>query len=396
MAAIMKNNSLITICLLITLSLHMTFAHPAIADSQGSPITEISGVARQGGRLIFVSDDEPGCYFELKIEDAAASVIPIDPAKVKRVPMKGCEAASDFESIVVLADGRVAVLSEDLHALYSQTSVGSKSWGVLAKFNQTVTEFGNRGLEGAATLALPNSASRIAVVWEGGYPAVASLPEQIQNALGHGPLQPILVIADVPRNASELFIDDSASYRVLQTPRVKDAGNASVAPIIVDSELPKSAEPSPQTAPPFAQRYRAPDLVWHIWSDGKDVDTGLIVILSSENAPLRGSGAKREYKYKDLQRYDLQGKPVGSSIEINALVKPLFDSVLPTQTAKWSGRMREQFKNVKALLDAKNWENVNWEGLDWFVRGQSLVLVYDGEPSDPPFAVVVTIPDSWK
>ncbi len=396
MAAIMKINKPITTCLLITLVMQIHFAYPAFAGSQGNQITEISGVARQGSRLLFVSDDEPGCYFELKIEDAAASVIPIDPDKLKRIPMKGCEAVSDFESIVVLADGRVAVLSEDLHALYSQTSVGSKTWGVLAKFNQTVTEFGNRGLEGAATLALPNSASRIAVVWEGGYPALTSLPEQIQNALGHGPLQPILIVADVPRNASELFINDSASYRVLQTPKIKDAGNSNVAPIIVDSELPKSAEPSPQTAPPFAQRYRAPDLVWHIWSEGKDVDTGLIVILSSENAPLRGSGAKREYKYKDFQRYDLQGKPVGNSIEINALVKPLFESVSQMQTAKWSSRMREQFKKVKALLDEKNWENVNWEGLDWFVRGQSLVLVYDSEPSDPPFAVVIAIPDNWK
>ncbi len=396
MATIMKIYAPKATLLLIAIMLRLQFAVPVQADNSGKQIKEISGVARYGGRLLFVSDDEPGCYFELKIEDAAAAVIPIDPDKLKRITMKGCEAARDFESITVLADGRVAVLSEDLHALYSTTTVGGKDWGVLAQFNQTVTEFGNRGLEGAAALALPSGASRIAVVWEGGYPAVTSLPEQIQNALGHSPLQPILVIADVPRNANNLFVNDSASYRVLQTPKTKEVEAVSSAPILLDSELPKSMEPAPQTAPPFAQRYRAPDLVWHIWSDDKATDTGLIVLLSSENAPLRGSGARREYKYKNLQRYDLQGKLVGNSIEINALVKPLFESVPPAQMAKWSIRMREQFNSVRALLEENNWENVNWEGLDWFVRGQSLVLVYDSEPADPPFAVVIAIPDNWK
>ncbi|MBK7092487.1 MAG: hypothetical protein IPH59_12335 [bacterium] len=392
----MTSRVLITILSIVAFSLQSHFQSSARADNSANTITEISGVARLGGRLLLVSDDQPGCYFELKIEDPSASVIPIDPAKLKRVTMKGCEAASDFESITVLGDGRIAVLSEDLHSLFSATKVGGKNWGVLAQFNQTVTEFGNRGLEGAAAFPLPSGASKVAVVWEGGYPAMTSLPEQIQNSLGHSPLQPILIVFDVPRNVTGLFVDDSTSYRVLQTPKLKDAGNKDSAPIPLDSELPKSIEISPQNAPPFAQRYRAPDLVWHFWQEDDVVDTGLIVLLSSENAPLRGSGTKREYKFKDLQRYNLQGKPVGSSIEINALVKPIFESITPTQMAYWSNLMKDHFGKIKVALEEKNWENVNWEGLDWFVRGQSLVLVYDGVPADPPFAVVIPIPDSWK
>lgn len=394
--AAMMNRTLVTVFVLLSAFLQLQLESSVRADNPAKTITEISGVARLGGRLLLVSDDEPGCYFELKIEDLSAVVIPIDPSKLKRISMKGCEAASDFESIVVLGDGRVAVLSEDLHALYSATKVGGKNWGVLAQFNQTVTEFGNRGLEGAAVLALPSGASRVAVVWEGGYPVLASLPEQIQNSLGHSPLQPILIVFDIPRNASDLFVDDSTAYRSMQTPKMKDAGSTDAASIPVDSELPKSIEPLPQNAPPFAQRYRAPDLVWHIWQDDKALDTGLIVMLSSENAPLRGSGTDREYKFKDLQRYNLQGKPIGSSIEINALVKPVFESISQAQMSSWSIPMREHFAKIKVLLDEKNWQNVNWEGLDWFVRGQSLVLVYDGVPADPPFAVVITIPDSWK
>lgn len=382
--------------LLTALTLYASPTLPVRADNPGKQITEISGVARYGGRLLLVSDDQPGCYFELKIEDAAAAVIPIDPKKLKRIVMKGCEAAGDFESITVLADGRVAVLSEDLHALYSTTTIGGKAWGVLAQFNQTVTEFGNRGVEGVAALGMASGATRIAAVWEGGYPLVSSLPEQIQHALGHNPLLPILIIADIPRNAMELFVNDSTSYRILQTPKIRDAGKVETAPILTDSELPKAAEPAPQTAPPFAQRFRAPDLVWHTWLRDKEIDTGLIVLLSSENAPLRGSGATREYKYKELQRYDQQGKPFGNSIEINALVKPLFESVPAAQMAKWSARMRDQFAHIKSLLDEQHWENVNWEGLDWFVPGQSLILVYDGVPADPPFAVVIPIPDNWK
>lgn len=392
----MTSRVLITILTIVVVSLQPHFRSTARADNPSSAITEISGVARLGGRLLLVSDDQPGCYFELKIEDPAASVIPIDPSRLKRVTMKGCEAASDFESITILGDGRVAVLSEDLHALYSATKVGGKNWGVLAQFNQTVTEFGNRGVEGAAVLSLANGASRVAVVWEGGYPAVTSLPEQIQNSLGHSPLQPILIVFDIPRNVTGLFIEDSSSYRVLQTPKIKDAANNDSAPIPLDSELPKSIEISSQNAPPFAQRYRAPDLVWHIWQNDDVADTGLIVLLSSENAPLRGSGTKREYKFKDLQRYNLQGKPIGASIEINALAKPIFDAITPAQMVNWSQSMRDHFGKVKTALEEKNWENVNWEGLDWFVRGHSLVLVYDGVPADPPFAVVIPIPDNWK
>ena len=357
-------------------------------------ITEVSGITRYGSKLLMVSDDAYGCYFELKIDDLSASVIPIDPAKLKRIKMKGCDAIGDFESIAVLADGRVAVLSEDMHALYS--SIGAGSWGVLVQFDQSVTEFGNRGLEGVSALSMPDGSSRIAVVWEGGYPVVSSLPEQIQNVVGHSPLQPILILTDVPRNAMGLVENDTASYKTLRTPKLRASGTIAKDPLLIDSELPKATDPEDEPAPPFAQRFRAPDLVWHFWKGNDGIDTGLIVLLTSENAPLRGSGDKRQFKFKALQRYDLLGKPYGDPIEINEAVKPIFESTTPAKMKKWSEPMRQQFAKVKALLDEQNWENVNWEGLDWFVRGQSLVLIYDGVPADPPFAVVIPIPDNWK
>lgn len=365
------------------------------AGDADNVITEVSGITRYGGKLLLVSDDVNGCYFEMKMDDISSAVIPIDPAKLKRIKMKGCEGVGDFESITVLADGRVAVLSEDMHALYSQTRIGAGSWGVLVQFSQSVTEFGNRGLEGAAALPMPDGSSQVAVVWEGGYPALTSLPDQLQNSLGHSSLQPILVITNVPRNAMGLLADDTASYRAMHTPKLKESGSVSNQPLLVDSELPKATDLE-EPVTPFAQRFRSPDLVWHVWQGDDGADTGLIVLLTSENAPLRGSGAKREFKYKKLQRYDLQGRSYGTAIEINDIVKPIFDSVTPTKMKKWSERMRRQFANVKTLLDEQNWENVNWEGLEWFVRGQSLILVYDGVPADPPFAVVIPIPDSWK
>ena len=359
-------------------------------------ITEVSGITRLGGKLLMVSDDANGCYFELKIDDLSASVIPIDPVKIKRVKMNGCEAVGDFESIAVLADGRVAILSEDMHALYAPTRPGASSWGVLVKYDQSVSEFGNRGLEGVSSLASSDGTSKVAVVWEGGYPVVSSLPEQIQNTVGHSPLVPILVLTDVPRNAMGLEVDDTASYISLRLPKLKESGSATNEPILLDSELPKATEPNDEPAPPFAQRFRAPDLVWHQWKTDSGVDTGLIVLLTSENSPLRGSGASHEFKYKELQRFDQRGKPVGTAIEINDLVKPIFDNVTAVQMRTWSERMKLEFAEVRKLLEEQNWENVNWEGLDWFVRGQSLILIYDGVPTDPPFAVVIPIPDNWK
>lgn len=374
----------------------LTLTTVASAGNAPIKITEVSGIARLGDRLLLVSDDEAGAYFEMKIADPSSPIIPIDPMKLKRIAMRGCEAVSDLEGLTVLGDGRVAVLSEDLHALYAPIRLGDKSWAVVAQFDQTFTEFGNRGIEGVSALALANGGSRIAAVWEGGYPSLASLPAQIQHSLGHAPLDPLLVITTLPANAVGITASDTLGYRVLNTPGSR-SGNASANdPQLVPSELPKAQSEPDQSAPPFAQRFRAPDLVWHIWHGESGVDTGLIVLMNSENAPLRGSGVKREYKYKLLQRFNLNGEPVGEEIVINDVVKQLFDNVTPAQTRSWSIAMRDHFANVKSLLDEQKWENVNWEGLGWYVRGESLVLIYDAVPADPPIAVVIPIPDNWK
>ncbi len=374
----------------------LLFIIPSAVADQIERITEVSGIVRSGDRLLMVSDDEPGCYFELKITDQSATIIPIDPKQLKRVTLKGCEAVSDLESITVLSDGRVAVLSEDLHALFGPATLGAKRCGIIALFGQEVTEFGNRGVEGVATLSLPNGLSRIAVVWEGGYPVFTSLPSQIQHSLGHSPLEPILVIMEIPRNGSALTANDSTEYRLLRTPGGTGAGNGDSDPQLIQAELPKSRQPADESVPPFAQRFRVPDLVWHIQTNDATTDTGLIVLLTSENAPLRGSGVKREFKHKLLQRYNVSGRPVGEAIDINSLVKPIFANLTPVQSRSWTVESRSHFVKIRALLDEQNWENVNWEGLGWFVKGKSLILIYDGVPADPPFAVVIPIPDDWK
>lgn len=374
----------------------LTAAATAPADNIGLKITEVSGIVRLGDRLLMVSDDEAGAYFEMKIADPSSPIIPIDPLKLKRIAMKGCEAVTDLEGITVLGDGRVAVLSEDLHALYAPIKLGDKTWAVAAQFDQTFTEFGNRGIEGVSALPLANGGSILAVVWEGGYPSLSSLPAQIQHSVGHAPLDPLLVICKIPANAVGIMASDTLGYRVLNTPGSRNDNAAANDPQLVPSELPKAQSEPDQSAPPFAQRFRAPDLVWHIWHNESELDTGVIVLMNSENAPLRGSGVKREYKYKLLQRFTLSGEPVGDAIAINDIVKPIFTNVTPAQTRSWSVAMRDHFANVKSLLDEQNWENVNWEGLGWYVRGESLILIYDAVPADPPIAVVIPIPESWK
>ncbi len=56
----------------------------------------------------------------------------------------------------------------------------------------------------------------------------------------------------------------------------------------------------------------------------------------------------------------------------------------------------KHLKEIDSLLQAGNWENVNWEGMGWFEEGKSLVIIYDAKPKDPPFAFVIEIPEEWR
>jgi len=108
-------------------------------------------------------------------------------------------------------------------------------------------------------------------------------------------------------------------------------------------------------SPPMAtQAFRAPDLVWT--TDGQ----GFIVLLSSTNA------ADNEFKFKWLQAFDLRGRPVGNPLN-------LCDR----------GFLPEELRDGR---------DGNFEGLDWFEPGESLVLIND---YDQPATAVVLDVNPW-
>lgn len=115
--------------------------------------------------------------------------------------------------------------------------------------------------------------------------------------------------------------------------------------------------PTPEGDGPRAQRFRATDLVWHRLPDDS---WGFIVLLTSED--LAESPA---YHYRWLQRFDMNGQIVGDHLD------------------------------VENSLDG-NMLGLNWEGLDWFEEGESLILVHD-DPGDGKSteALVLVLPEGW-
>jgi hypothetical protein len=137
--------------------------------------------------------------------------------------------------------------------------------------------------------------------------------------------------------------------------------------------------PLPRGEEPQAQRFRAPDLVWHEWSEGGNKTLGFIVLLSSssgapakpgtpEECPHLDHGVPRMFCHKWLQRFDQQGNHVGEPFDLDAS----FPEELRT---------------------------ANWEGMGWFEEGKSLVFVYDEKLDqkrvDPQQAIIVPLPEGW-
>jgi hypothetical protein len=230
------------------------------------------------------------------------------------------------------------VLSEDLHALLDDR-------GIVAVYDE-LTEKNGRGLEGLAVRDLGDGASRVAVVWDGGYP----------DGGGGGAQVPRIFVHDVPAGASGLKISP---------------GNA-LAEVRLQLPLPAGAEPR-------AQRFRCPDLVWHRLRGDDPESWGFIVLLSSgwavppaagsaEECPKRDDGRPLRWCYKWLQRFDGSGRPVGDPYDLDPAFPP------PIRLS-------------------------NWEGLGWFEPERSLVLVYDESVAekvlDPQEAIVVALPEGW-
>jgi len=229
-----------------------------------------------------------------------------------------------------LADGRLVFLSERLRSLVGES-------GLIVAYDSLFGEFANRGLEGVAIRSLSSGASRIAVLWEGGYPDYDSVPLPVRGSAGRQAMRPLVVVHDLQPGVSglELKLQNAVSSAELDVPK-------------------------PPGEEPAAQRFRAPDLIWTRYRKGASEEWAFLVLISSQN-----STDHPFYQYHWLLRFDLQGQPAGDPIDID-------------------GRVPQEIQGV------------NWEGLSWFEKGKSVVLVHEGNRKVAPHAFVLELPEDWR
>ena len=311
----------IAIPLLRTLALLLILGSAGRAESV--PIREASGITRYGNDLLIVDDSQTGAYFRFALAGERGPVIRLTPERLTRVPLPHASMATDLEAINVLTDGRVVVLSERLRAMFGDD-------GIVADYGAALSEFGKRGLEGLAVRRGKDNSSLVAVLWEGGYPEYYQVPEQLRSRVGRRALQPVVQVHSLASKED----------------RVQVRG----------TNLVTLDVPVPRGRGPRAQRFRAPDLVWHRQPNG---EWGFITLLSSMN-----SADRPTYEYHWLQCFSAKGKRVGERLDLDAIV---------------GERLR----------------GANWEGLSWFEPGKSLVMVHESHPEPVPTAYVVQLPDNW-
>ncbi|NNE09648.1 MAG: hypothetical protein HKN20_13895 [Gemmatimonadetes bacterium] len=336
------------------------------AERRITGIQEASGIARAGDELLIVGDEEAGVYYRFPIPrelpDSTARSgaagprgfrIPLHPENLKRITWNQGAVAIDQESIGVLADGRVVILSERLRALWGAD-------GVIAEYPGALAETGGRGLEGLAIRRDPLGGSRVAVLWEGGYPSFRGLPAALRNAAGRSAMNPVIVTHRIESGERGITVTEG--------------------PDVVRIEL---HVPHPASGDePVAQRFRAPDFTWYRFPDTPGEEWGFLVLLSSSYsmAPPPGSieecpeqdletGEPLRFCFKWLQRFDSSGMAWGEPLDLTR--------VLPGD-----------------ICDA------NWEGIDWYYgkRGASeraVVLTYERTAADLSEAYVLILPAGW-
>jgi hypothetical protein len=296
----------------------------------GATIKEASGVIRHGDQLYVADDSANGAYFRVPLREGCGPIIPLNDFDPVRVDLPRVGIWVDIEGIDCLADGRIALLSERLRSL-----VGEE--GLIAEYDYPLTEIGRRGLEGLAVRHLADGSSRIAVLWEGGYPDPGSLHPQLETRIGGIPLRPFIFVHDLKPGATVGRVRWHAAVHTFEL------------------EVPR-----PPGDEPEAQRFRSPDLVWYHWPDERPDPWGFIVLLSSQNAV-----AEPQFLHHWLQRFNVEGQPVGPPLDIADFVPPELG-------------------------------NANWEGLGWFDSGERLVLVHEGTGDVQPNAIILSLPFDWK
>ena len=299
--------------------------------NRSAKVTEVSGVTLVDGALCVVDDSVPNTYFRVRIPPGAGPLIALNDYPIEAVQLPFGNWV-DLESIACLADGRIVVLSERLHGIVGEH-------GPVAEYDYPLTEFGRRGLEGLAVRRLADGSSRVAVLWEGGYPERGSMHPQLEESVGERPLRPVLFVHDVPAGADV--------GRVLW--------NEGLARALLEVPVPEGVEPQ-------AQRFRAPDLAWYRWppAERQAEEWGLLVLLSSQNGD-----TPRRFLHHWIQRFTIDGRRVGEPLDLGRVAPP-------------------------ALAAA------NWEGICWWEEGKSVVLVHEGDGDAPPHAFTCDLPAEWQ
>jgi hypothetical protein len=294
-------------------------------------LAEASGIVRQGNSLLIVDDEVPSTYFRFRLQSTPPQLLFLEPASLERTDWPQRGLALDLESIDVLADGRVVALSERLRALVDQD-------GLVVQYAAPLSEIGERGLEGLAVAPLEHGASRIAVLWEGGYPEEQELSPELRSQIASHAFRPIVQVHRLEAGARGVH--------------VKPGDGSGLIALDVPSPRPQEAD---------GQRFRAPDLVWCDSGsrEGGLSKAGFIVLLSSQNA-----APARRYEHHWLQRFAATGRIIDESFDL--------DAALP--------------EDLRGL---------NWEGLSWFENGKSLITVCERSPRGYPVAFVVTLPAAW-
>lgn len=289
-------------------------------------LAEASGVVRRDNELLIVGDGSPGVYFRYEMTGLPGESIAIAQADPR--PIAGGDVALDLESIDVLADGRVVALSEQLRALIGED-------GLVADYPDAFGAFAGKGLEGLAVRPDKDSKdrSKVAVLWEGGFPEAANAPASLWCAVAGRYMSPVVLVHEVAAGASGLrFKGDHPQPFETVTLR----------------------PPLPARSPDGTARFRASDLVWHRVRYHGDEKWGFIVLLNAE------AGSDQVA----LQRFAKDGTPVGAPLDLTEMLpEPL----------RW----------------------LKWEGLGWFEPGKSLVLVHDSKAGTPLTAAIVRCPKDW-